>query len=89
MAGAHLGSGHFNAALESYERAAKLAGEIESPYLEARALSGIAEIMLRTCGADLARIYWREAYEAFAQLAGPAASVDMTYEMTASRPVLI
>jgi DNA-binding SARP family transcriptional activator len=68
MAEAHLGSGRASVALENYERAAGLAGEIESLYLKAKALSGIAEIVLHTRGADAARIYWREAYDIFAQL---------------------
>jgi DNA-binding SARP family transcriptional activator/tetratricopeptide (TPR) repeat protein len=68
IAEAHFGSGHLNAALESYEQATKLAEEIEALYIKARALNGIAEIMLRIRGTDLARVYWREAHDTFAQL---------------------
>ena len=62
-------------ALESYERAAKLAGEIESLDLKAKALNGIAEIVLHTRGASEARIYLREAHDIFAQLGVPEAEI--------------
>jgi DNA-binding SARP family transcriptional activator/tetratricopeptide (TPR) repeat protein len=68
MADAHFGSGRLDVALQSYEQAARLAGEIESLYLRAKALNGIAEIVLQTRGAEAARIYWREAHDIFAQL---------------------
>jgi DNA-binding SARP family transcriptional activator/tetratricopeptide (TPR) repeat protein len=74
MAEAYLGSGQVNVALENYERAARQAGEIESPYLKAKALNGIADIVLHTRGADAARIYWREAYDIFAQIGVPEAA---------------
>jgi DNA-binding SARP family transcriptional activator/tetratricopeptide (TPR) repeat protein len=75
MAEAHFGSGRLDSALESYERAARLAGEIESLDLKAKALSGIAKIILRTHGADAARIYWREAHDIFEQLGDPEAAI--------------
>jgi hypothetical protein len=75
MAEAHFGSGRLDIALESYERAARLAGEIESLDLKAKALSGIAKIILRTHGADAARIYWREAHDIFEQLGDPEAAI--------------
>lgn len=75
MAEAHFGSGRLDIALESYERAARLAGEIESLDLKAKALSGIAKIILRTQGADAARIYWREAHDIFEQLGDPEAAI--------------
>jgi DNA-binding SARP family transcriptional activator len=74
MAEAYLGSGQVNVALENYESAARVAGEIESPYLKAKALNGIADIVLHTRGADAARIYWREAYDIFAQIGAPEAA---------------
>jgi tetratricopeptide (TPR) repeat protein len=75
---AHFGSARLNVALENYERAAGLAGEIESLYLRAKALNGIAKIVLHTRGPEAARIYWREAYDIFAQLGMPeAATVEI------------
>jgi DNA-binding SARP family transcriptional activator len=74
MAEAYFGSGRVSVALENYERATRLAGEIESLYLKAKALYGIAEIVLHTKGADAARIYWREAYDIFAQIGVPEAA---------------
>jgi tetratricopeptide (TPR) repeat protein len=73
MAEAHFGSGRLDFALEHFERAATLAGEIESLYLKAKALNGIAEIVLHSRGADAARICWREAYDIFAQIGVPEA----------------
>jgi tetratricopeptide (TPR) repeat protein len=78
MAEAHYGSGRLDGALEIYEQVKKVAGEIESLYLRAKALNGIAEITLRTRGVDAARIYWREAYDIFAQLGvAEAATVEL------------
>jgi DNA-binding SARP family transcriptional activator/tetratricopeptide (TPR) repeat protein len=78
MAEAYFGSGRLNVALENYERAAGIAGEIESLYLRARALNGIADIVLHTRGPEAARIYWREAHDIFAQLGMPeAATVEI------------
>jgi DNA-binding SARP family transcriptional activator/tetratricopeptide (TPR) repeat protein len=78
MAEAHFGSGRTNAAMNAYEQAAKLAGEIESLYLRAKALNGIADILLHTRGKEAARIYWREAYDIFAQIGVPeAAAVEI------------
>ena len=73
MAEAHLRSGRLDSALEHFERAATLAGEIESLYLKAKALDGIGEIVLHSRGTDAARIYWREAYDIFAQIGVPEA----------------
>lgn len=56
------------AALACYERAARLAGETDAPYLKARVLHGMAEASLRIRGAEAARIYWREAYDLYAEL---------------------
>jgi DNA-binding SARP family transcriptional activator/tetratricopeptide (TPR) repeat protein len=74
IAEAHLGSGRVAVALENYERAARVAGEIESLYLKGKALDGMAEITLRTRGKAAARIYWREAYDIFAQIDVPEAA---------------
>jgi tetratricopeptide (TPR) repeat protein len=78
MAEAHFGSGRLDLALQHFERAVTLAGEIESLYLKAKALNGIAETVLHSRGPDAARIYWREAYDIFAQIGVPeAAAVEI------------
>ena len=78
IAEAHSRSGRLEVALENYEKVARLAGEIESLYLRAKALTGIAEIVLHTKGKDAARIYWREAHDIFAQIGvSEAAAVDV------------
>jgi DNA-binding SARP family transcriptional activator len=78
IAEVHSGHGHLDLALQRFEQAAKLAGEIDSLYLRAKALNGIAEIILHTQGPQLARIYWREAHDIFAQLGVPeAAAVEI------------
>jgi DNA-binding SARP family transcriptional activator/tetratricopeptide (TPR) repeat protein len=78
IADVHFGAGRHSAALENYERAARLSGEIESLYFKGKALNGIAETVLRMRGPGAARIYWREAYDIFAQLGAPeAATVEI------------
>lgn len=78
MAEAHCGTGRLDAAVEIYGQVVRVAGEIESLYLRGKALSGMAEIALRTKGMDAARIYFREAYDIFAQLGvAEAATVEI------------
>jgi DNA-binding SARP family transcriptional activator/tetratricopeptide (TPR) repeat protein len=78
IAEVHYESGRLEDAFEEYEQIAVIAGEIESLYLRGKAINGMAEIALRTKGADSARIYWREAYDIFAQLGvAEAATVEI------------
>jgi DNA-binding SARP family transcriptional activator/tetratricopeptide (TPR) repeat protein len=72
---AHRGLGSYRAATESYEQAHRLAGEIEAPYLNAKALYGLAETLQITQGAIAAKIYWREALDIFRQLGVPQAAL--------------
>ena len=72
---AHRGLGSYRAATESYEQAHRLAGEIEAPYLNAKALYGLAETLHITQGATAAKIYWREALDIFRQLGVPQAAL--------------
>ena len=72
---AHRGLGSYGAATESYEQAHRLAGEIEAPYLNAKALYGLAETLHITQGATAAKIYWREALDIFRQLGVPQAAI--------------
>lgn len=72
---AHRGLGSYRAATESYEQAHRLAGEIEAPYLNAKALYGLAETLHITQGATAAKIYWREALDIFRQLGVPQAAI--------------
>jgi tetratricopeptide (TPR) repeat protein len=72
---AHRGLGSYGAATESYEQAHRLAGEIEAPYLNAKALYGLAETLLITQGATAAKIYWREALDILRQLGVPQAAI--------------
>ena len=71
-------------AIRDYEHAARIAGEIESCYLKAKALSGMGEAVLRTRGVEAARIYWREAYDIFEQIgAYEAAEVHVRLQVFA------
>jgi len=75
IAEAHVGCGRLDLAREGFEQAARLAGEIESLYLKAKALNGIAETALHTHGPQTARIYLREAHDIYAQLGVPEAKI--------------
>lgn len=68
IADARRESGDLGAALTCYDRAARIATEIEAPFLEARVLHGMAETVLRTRGAESARIYWRQAHDIYSQI---------------------
>lgn len=68
IAYSHHRSGSSMKSIEIYERAQRLASDIEAPYLKAKALSGMAEILLHTQGAGAAKIYWRKALVIFQQL---------------------
>jgi DNA-binding SARP family transcriptional activator/tetratricopeptide (TPR) repeat protein len=71
-------------AIAGYERATRIAGEIDSPYLRGKALQGMAEAVLRTRGAEAARIYWREAHDIFTQIgAYEAAAVELRLQIFA------
>jgi hypothetical protein len=63
------------AAAESYDRAHRLAAEIEAPYLNGKALLGMAETLWITQGPAAAKIYWREAYDIFWHLGVPEAAI--------------
>jgi DNA-binding SARP family transcriptional activator len=61
-------AGALQEATTRYEQVLGIAGEIESPLLRARALEGRAETVLRTHGAEAARMYWREALDIYTEL---------------------
>lgn len=71
----HCGLGSYAAAAENYEKAHRLAAEIEVPYLNGKALYGMAETLLFTQGTAAAKIYWREAHDIFGQLGVPEAAM--------------
>jgi DNA-binding SARP family transcriptional activator/tetratricopeptide (TPR) repeat protein len=68
MAYSYHRSGSYTKAAEIYEKAQRLASDIEAPYPKAKALSGMAEILLHTQEAGAAKIYWRKALVIFQQL---------------------
>jgi tetratricopeptide (TPR) repeat protein len=67
-ADAQVGAGRHAPAQRDYWTARGLARDIGDPYLEALALSGIAEAAHQTDGSDTARIYLRQARDLFGQL---------------------
>lgn len=78
MGDAYRGSGSYGAAVDKYDEAHRLATEIEAPYINGRALFGLAETLLITQGVGPAKIYWRQAYDIFAQLGvREAATVEL------------
>jgi tetratricopeptide (TPR) repeat protein/DNA-binding SARP family transcriptional activator len=70
---AHRGLGSYGAAAEDYGRAHRVAAEIEAPYLNGKALYGMAETLFMTQGPAAAKIYWRQAHDIFRQLGVPEA----------------
>jgi hypothetical protein len=72
---AYRGSGSYGAAAENYDRAHRLATEIEAPYLSGKALYGMAETVLVTQGLGAAKIYWRQAHDIFARLGVQEAAI--------------
>lgn len=75
MGDAHYGSGSYTRAIQEYENAQRLAAEIEAPYLNAKALYGIAEAVHSLQGFGAAKIYWRKALDIFVQLGVPEAAI--------------
>jgi hypothetical protein len=67
--------GSYGPAAENYEKAHRLAAEIEAPYLNGTALYGMAETLFITRGPAAAKIYWREAHDIFGQLGVPEAAI--------------
>ena len=68
MAKADVGMGRYSRATGNYDEGVRLARHISDPYLEAQALSGLAQVAALTEGREPARIYWRQAYDLFAQM---------------------
>jgi tetratricopeptide (TPR) repeat protein len=75
LADAYRGSGSYGIAAENYDRAHRLAAEIEAPYLSGKALYGMAETLLITQGLGAAKIYWRQALDIFSQLGVQEATI--------------
>jgi DNA-binding SARP family transcriptional activator/tetratricopeptide (TPR) repeat protein len=63
-----LGTGRYPAAEDGYRASLKSARHTSEPYLEAQALVGIAKVTNLTQGHTAARIYWRQAYDLYAQM---------------------
>jgi hypothetical protein len=64
--------------VDKYKEAHRLSTEIEAPYINGRALFGLAETLLITEGVGPAKIYWRQAHDIFAQLGvREAATVEL------------
>jgi DNA-binding SARP family transcriptional activator/tetratricopeptide (TPR) repeat protein len=74
-ADAYRGLGSYGIAEENYDKAHRLAGEIEAPYISGKALYGMAETLLVTQGVRAAKIYWRQAHDIFSQLGVQEATI--------------
>jgi tetratricopeptide (TPR) repeat protein len=70
---ANATAGRYTASLDNYRICQRMSRQIGDPYLEARALSGVASATQHTKGQDAARIYWRQAYDLYNQIGVPEA----------------